>query len=609
MSRVVQSTVDQAVSSSSGWLRPASCEEDQQVLQHTAGKSDGCSSDVLTDTDSYQTADDDDQRVSPGLDDADVDPLTGTVRATELRCPADQQQDSSEEDDIADCRKQRGCQSEPEKRRRSYQFAVAKSGRLILDTNDDDVVCDLDPVEFHHRPFYKCRAGSDRRSEDVPCDLDPREFSHPSMQTTQSTMVDSNIVVKHTTSTIEDIKSMTDERMQSNSEVFEDDPRKWPSEALSLLSKGHSEVCVTERHESIVEGNVLPSIVILSPTVKTFVTDHREWIVRQSTKRAMFDFSLVADQLPSFTAVRNVDKISNQTSTSFLYGDSPEDEHFSTRLSNTDKNKESLPIVEAEVHESTELIYARLIETAALWDPFVYDDANLSSSPEKVFEGSVPFPDYDSSPSSSEAEADITADDDIYSDTAPFRADRSPTPDYDVLSPICEQDMEFHFDDDEQPEPELSAEVHSRFTDVEVGDDDAATLEPAFTKVDEDENTENKRKDADISYASELTQTGELTQCSTGYYGAQGQYSSVVESAPVVIAANKLGMLSQSQSKAHTSAADQSSLYSSLGSSSDKRRRTGKRSVTPFCSKCVICIYSSLLYLITDIFFNLWFKI
>jgi len=599
-----------------------------------ARKSDDCSSDVLTDTDSYQTADDDDQPVSPGLDDADVDALGNTPRVSGLKCSdhdADRQQDSSgesesssslEEDDRNNEKAAAGHsrlaarQGEPEKRRKSYQFAVSKSGGLIPDTNDDDVVCDLDPEEFHHQHVEtsdSCDEDSGSRSEDVPCDLDPREFSHPSVRSTQLTMpVNSNFVADLVTSTVEEGKAMSNEEKHSNSEVSEDDP----SEALSALSMGRSEVRVTERHESVVEGNLLPTIVIASPTQKTLDTDRHEWIVHQCAKRVVLDLSDVLQQLPSLTAVGDVEKLSSRVSTSFLYKDSRGDnEQVAAVLSDTSKNEELLPIVEAVICETTELIRAKLIETVALWEePYMDDDINLSSSPEKEshypFEESVPAPDYDlstsSSDTSSEAGADVAVDSDTHSDTPVCRTDRSPTPDYNTLSPVFEQDREIFFEVGGHSKPDLLAEVQkpadSRSEEIKVGDEvddyganhqpllferkgsqrfskpihrSAVILEPKVTElVNKDKTAECEQKDADISDTRELTQSAELTQHSEDLCKAPEQYRSGTESAPVVIPANDKDV-----SKTHIPSVDQPTLYSTLGHTSYKKKRTAKRSV------------------------------
>jgi len=571
---------------------------DQQVPEHVAGNSS-------SDTGSYQTADDEDDSL--------------TVREPDLQHPVDdtdEQQDisefesssSSEEDDsrisknvTVDHKRLPVRRTEPEKRRNSYQFAISKSGVLTPDPNDDLVdYDDLDPVEFHHQHQDVQKSdisddNSESHSEEF-FDLDPKEFMHRDLmqQPTQLTNV-----VQDITSTEYGVRR-SDEQKQSDSEVFEDDGHEEPLAALGLLSRGHS--VVTERREIVVKGNALPTIKIPSPTWKTLVTDRREWIVRQSVKRAVF--SVAPEQLPLLTAVGNVVKPTNHLlSTSILYKVSPEDDkQVPTRLS--DINKELLPVVEAVVHETTELIRAKLVEPAALWEPFMYDEMALSSSPEKEnsysFEERVPSPDYDLSASSSdtgsEAGADVAVEDDIHPDMLPCRIDRSPTPDYNLLSPIFE-DKEFHFDTNEHSKQESSAEVQTGFADgrhdeIEVDDLDkfecsgsqplllarkerfakpvdhsASTLEPALAEqTDEDDNMECEREDADVSSSFEQTQSAELTQPSKDSYNA-----------------GEKGMLWQSQSKTRISSADQRTLYATLGSSSEKRRRTAKRSVVIQC--------------------------
>lgn len=556
----------------------SSLKVDHQVLEHMAGKSD---SDVLSDTDSYQTADDDDLLMSVGLDDADDDTPRSTAHVSGLKyCDqnAERQQDSSEEfgssssseeDDVHTDQKVgedhwrhafRRCESE--KRRNSYQFAISTSRVLTPNTDEDNVVCDLDPREFHHEHVEmsdRSDEESDSHSEDVLWDIDPREFSHPSIQPTQLTMPqNSDFIVKHVTSTEEDGREVSDEENQSDSEVSEADPLEGPPESLSPLSKGHTDV--TERHESIIEGDVLPTIVILSPTEKVLDTDHREWIVRQSAARATFDLSVLLEQLPSLTAA---------------------------------ENKERLPIVRAVVSETTELIRAELIDTVASWvKPYIYDDLNLSSSPEKEshypFEENFPAPDYDSS-TSSEADTDVAVDSDISIDVC---NDRSPTPDYNTLSPIVEKDQEFPFDFSERSKPDIS-DVHKsadcRSDATKVSDDfddrsasqplsferkgsqryskavhpNAVPLEPELSEMGD---AAFEQKDADVSDAFDQAHFTELMQkdpCK-----AEEQYRSGTDSA------NDEGL-----SKALIPSADQSSRFSNLGRSSYVRRRTGKRSV------------------------------
>jgi len=590
MNRIFWNTGGQAMSSSvqtyPGKYEEQTSESNQQTSELTAWKAEGRSSD-----DSYQTADDDEQHVLPGLDNA-------------LAHDANQQQESCSEFESSDeddsLRLSDRHSKEMEQRRPSYQFAIAKSGHLMLDAKDDDnVVCDLDPVEFQHQHLQTsdaCCEDSDSHSEDLPCDLDPREFTHASMNVNNAS---------------EGRKSGSDKEKQFHNE---DESLLQPS---SLHSEGCNRMCMTERQESIIQGNVLRTITILCPAEKIFITERQEWIVRQSSRRAVFDFSLAWELLLPFAPAGDVDTRTSQLSTSNLYREYLSDEEqVPSRFSDARQNEEPLQIVEAVVSETTELIRAKLIETAASWDSFMYDEENFSSSPEKDgecrFEADVPSPDYDSSTSSSdtssEADDDITADEDIHSDTP--RADRSPTPDYDTLSPIFEQDMEFRFDASEHSKPQPAAEVNSdlagkltdgRSDEIKVGGDikeyeDSAgqqlvfarkgsqrfgkpalgnvlTMEPEVTEqANEVEFAEYEQKHTDISDSFEPTRSVDL-------FTLQEQYG--VVSAPVNVPPHEQGMLWQSQSKTQASPADQPTLYSTLGHSFDKRKR--KRSVLISC--------------------------
>jgi len=605
----------------------AMSEVNRQMLERAAGKSQGCSSktDVLSDSDSYETADDD-QRPLPDFIAGDVD----SQRSAPLMPDDDdeQQQDSSElesssEDDDtyadnrleADISIQSGHRSEPEKRRKSYQFAVAERGNVTPDTNDDDeddVVCDLDPAEFHHHHIQTSHRSSEgehgsSHSQFEFCGLDPREFQHSSMQ--PKTLVDLSSVEcgKCITSgtNAEDITSRCDKQNQSAGEVFEVDARQGTLEALGLLCRRQSEVCVTERHESIVEGNVTPTIVVHSPTEKLLVTDRREWIVHRPTNRAMFHYSHLLEHLPLFSAVWNVYKPTSQASESVLQlqrNSRADEQQVHARLSDTDK---SLPVIEAVVSESVELICAKLIERADLWRQ--YDDRNLSSSPEKdshyQLEEHVPPPDYDTSASSSdessesEAGADDADDDDILSQTPPHRADRSPTPDYSTLSPVVEQDAEFCFadklDDDGSDEVRVHNDMEEfayspshlfarkgsqRFSKpVYSTNSSTVNLEPTLPEqADEDKSVDHEQKDVDSSKTFDLMQAVDSAQHGTDSCRAQEQYGTGITSAPVVVALSEKDMF-QTLSKTHTLSVDQPTIYRTLGSTGDKKKRTSSR--------------------------------
>jgi len=613
----VWTTTGQAVSSLSTTYKVG-----DQELGKSALKSEECSGDVLTDTDSYQTADDDEPNVST---DADADPLNSALRVPDLQCPVDDAErrqgssdssfsssedgESHSNEKVTDGRLRiRNRRNESEKRRNSYQFAISRSGGLIPD--DDVVLNDLDPSEFHH-PHVQASDGwkedSDTCSDCVPVDLDPREFNHPSTQAARLTLFNSN--------TMEDVKYQHDGEKQSNSEVLEGSQREGPSEALPL-SKGRSKACFTERHESVVEGNLLPTIVILSPTEKILDTDRQEWTVRRCTKRAKFDFSLALKHLPWFTASENVDQLPNQVPTS------KDEKQVLTRLYDAIGSDKAVPIVEATVYETTELIRARLIETAALWESFQYDVMNLSSSPEKYsnypFEESVPSPDYESLTSSSsdtnsEADADVAVDADIHSDDMPAHhsgQSRSPTPDYDMLSPICEQGVEFSFDFSGHTEPEPAAKVCTnsvgevngdRTGEINVSDDfkesefhaskpllfarkgsqrfskpvphGVVTVESALTEQTDEDKAVESNQDADVAVSFEPKQHSE-DSCE-----AREKYRSGMETAPAVLPPNDKAVLWQSQANSHVSSGDQQNIYVALGSSTDKKRRISKRSV------------------------------
>ena len=620
MSRIVWNTTGQAVSSLSG--SPVSYEVVEGEPERSAWKSEECSSDVLTDTDSYQTADDDDRNIST---DADVDPLISALQVPDLQHPVDnaerrqgslefESSSSSEEDDsrtdikvTADDQKLQSRRSEPEKRRRSYQFAISTSERLTPDVNDDDVINDLDPVEFRHHHMQETGRGdeeSDTYSDCLPDDLDPREFTHPSMQPPQLTLLNQNIVV--------DGKARHGLQNHSNTGLSKASLHEGSSEALQL-SNGCSEVCCTERHESVVEGNLLPSIIIPSPTEKILDIDHQECFVVRTTKRVMFDFSLALQHLPLFIAGEKEVQLSSQAST--LVRDSPGGEkRVSTILCDGNGDDEPLPVVEAIISETTELIRARLIETAALWESFQYDDMNLSSSPEKYsgypFDTGVPPPDYEPFTSSSSCDTsfevgdDVAAEADVHSDEPSHNVDRSrsPTPDYDMLSPIYEQDMAFTYDSSGHTESDQAAAVRANFTVGEVHDDrndeirvhndvkefgrhvgqplllarkgsqrfskpvqrSAVTVEPELTEqADEDEAKECEQNDGVVI-------SGEMHE---------ERHRSDVETAPVAVSANDRGTLWQSQAKSQMSSGDQPNVYTTLGSTSDKRKRISKRSV------------------------------
>lgn len=603
-------------SSGQGPVSPANCEKstsgvEQQVLGgHKAVKPENCSSDAATDTDSYQTADDSDEPVSPALDDAGVDDKQRSTRpVSRLKYPdgnADSSSSLSEEDVSKKVSKDQlrleARQAESEKRRRSYQFAISECGRMIP---DHDVVCDLDPAEFHHEHVRldSSDEDSDSRSEDEFCDLDPIEFSHPSMVPTQLTMpLNSVFVVNDGTNTVEHV---SDEEKRSNSEVFAENPLKISSEASGI----HSKMCATERHESVIEGTILSTIIVPSPTEKTLDADRREWIVRRSDKRVVLDFSHVLEQLPSLTTVGNDKKLTSHVFTSLLYRGSAEDnKQVPARLLDSNEDKEPLPIVEAVVCETTELISAKLIDSPALWkESYMYDDLNLSSSPEKEshypFEENVPSPDYDSSTSSSDTNSEAGDDVPVDDDVPACRAERSPTPDYNMLSPIFEQESEFRFDVGERSELDLikvykpadsSSSNEIRVDDVEdfnaslplllerKGSQrfskpvqrNAVTLKPtAVERVDEDKTAEYQQKDDHVPVTYEQAQSVELTQkdlCRT-----QEWHRSGMESPPVVVfPSNDKGM-----SETHIPSTDQPTVYSTLGRISEKKKRTAKRSV------------------------------
>jgi len=581
-------------------------------------------SDVLTDTDSYQTADEEDQ---PGLDEADVDALQDATPHTSVppkHADRDRHSDSSggesessssssaDEDDRNIDDRLTAPQGELEKRRESYQFAVSKSGGLIPD--DEDAVCDLDPEEFHHE--RSCDEDASSQSEDdddVPCDLDPREFSHPS-SVQPAVMLSSELDVTSTT-VVEGGRAVSDDE-KTRSEVSEEDPFTGPLEALNLSYENHpGEVCVTERHESIVEGNLLPTIIIHSPTEKTLATDRGECIMHRSAVRSILDFSRIPQQSPLSMAVGNVQMPTDHESGSFLSRDSSEDgEQVFTRHSDFGKDEEQLPIVEAVVCETTELIRAKLIEAAYAWeDPYTYYEnyeANLSSSPEKMvnfsleeihfsLEDTVPLPDYastsSSSDSSSEAEDDVADD----SDMPVCRTDRSPTPDYNTLSPISEQDQEFRFDVDGPSKPELQTEVYKFTEEINTVDDigdyrtnqplsferqgsqrfakpsqhNVVTSEPVITElVDEDMTAEYQPRDVDTSNTLELmTCSAELVQQGRGSFSVpEQQYRTGMESVPVMLpAADKRA------SETNVLSTDQPTRIETLG----RRKRTADRSV------------------------------
>ena len=593
MSRAVWNATGQAVSS------PINHEVVEQEPGHMAWRSEECIGEALTDTDSYQTADDDERNIST---DADVDPPNGGLQALDREAdrrqgsPEFESSSSSEEshDDekgTEDRSRLSSRRSEPEKRRKSYQFAMSKSEGLIPNVSDDAVVNDLDPFEFHHQQLQAadgCDEDSDRFSDCVPVDLDPREFSHPSVQLVMNTDI------------AEDDKAGHDGQSQSNSGLSEASLHKGPPEALQL-SDVCSSMCSTERHESVVEGSPLPTILIPSPTERILDSDHQEWFMLRCTKRAVFDFSLALERLPLFTASENVNQ--SPIHVTMPVRVSPVDEkQVYSRL--YDDELEPLPIVEATISETTELIRARLIETAALWESFQYGDVNLSSSPEKYddypFEVSVPSPDYESfmsesSDANSEAGDDAAVDADARSDIRSRRADRSrsPTPDYDTLSPVCERDAEFSFDSNGHNEPVMhdnfAGEVRSNEVKVRgvVGEFDqplllapkgsqrfpkpvqhsTVTVESALTEqADEDEE---RKQDADVAVSIEPAQHSPDSQ----------HYRSGMETAPVYLSSNDKGTLWQSQAKSQVSSGDQPNVYATLGSSSEKRKRISKRSV------------------------------
>jgi len=600
MNRMTCNTVGQASSSSSEPLHSSNYKKDKSEVDQQKSESS------LSDADSYQTADDDDQP-SAWL-------VTGDDDAKQQQDGSEYESSSSSQDDddsdtdekvVENRSRLLGRRDDQENRRKtSYQFAVTEFGDLIRDTDDDDVVHDLDPIEFHHEHVQTSQKSDE--DSDMFYDLDPREFSHPSTQATQMTRINmtinSNVVVKYTSGSTEDGKSGSDEQKRCNSEVFEDDPHAGPLDALSLLYRGHSEVSSTERHESTVEGSVLPTIVILSPTEKTLVTDHREHIVRRCTKRAVF----IPEHLRPFIAVGK-GQLTNHVLTSVLHQCPPESEQLvSARLSSAEKDKEPLPVIKAVVSEETELIHANVISTADLWKQ--YDDTNFSSSPEKdsryPFEEGIPSPDYGSSTSSSdtgsEADADVAVDtdvalnDDIRSETPPPRTERSPTPDY-MLSP--ERGMEFgKLADGESDEIEEVDGVKEEFRYdprqllfARTGSQrfpkpvhpPAVTLEPALPEqADENRNTEYDQNSADISNAVELTQSV-ASPYSRDSYRAREQCRAGIESAPVTFSPNEQGMFDQSHLNTRTSSADKSTIYNTLGQ--NKKRRTAKRSVVISC--------------------------
>ena len=591
-------------SSSSGPVSSANCQKgtsevEQQMLRHKATKPDNCSSDATTDTDSYQTADDSDEPISPALDDAGVNDTQSSTRPVSVVKDPDGDADSSSEEDDKkkvneDQLRYKARQGETEKRRDSYQFAISEYGRMIP---DHDVVCDLDPAEFHHEHVRTDSSDedSDSHSEDEFCDLDPTEFSHPSTVPTQLTMpLNSVFVLNDGTSTVE----------HGNGEVFVDDPLQGSSEASGV----HSEMCATERHESVIEGNILSTIIIPSPTEKTLDADHREWIMHRSDKRAVLDFSHVLEQLPSLTTVGNDKKLTSHVFTSLLYRDFAEgSKQVRATLSDTNEDRESLPIVEAVVCETTELISAKLIDSAALWkESYMYDVLNLSSSPEKEghypFEENVPSPDYDSSTSSSDTSSEAGDDVAVDSDMPACRTERSPTPDYNTLSPIFEQDSEFRFDVGEHSELDLrkvyKATDSSSSKEIRVDDVDdfnaslpllferkgsqrfskpvhrsAVTLKPMpVEQVDEDKIAEYQQKEDYVPVTFEQAKSVELMQkdlCKTQEWPRSG-----MEAAPVVFASNDKGM-----PETHIPSTDQPTVYSTLGQITEKKKRTAKRSV------------------------------
>ena len=606
MNRIACNTVGQASSSSTEPLHSSNYKKDKSEVDQQKSESS------LSDADSYQTADDDDQPSAWRVTVDDAKQQLPTDGSEYESSSSSQDDDDSDADEKVTENRSRlsGRRGDQENRRKtSYQFAVTEFGDLMRDTDDDEVVHDLDPVEFHHEHVQTSQKSDE--DCDMFCDLDPREFSHPSTQLTQFTRINmtinSNVVVKYTSSSTEDGKSGSDEQKRCNSEVFEDDPHEGPLDALSFLSRGHSEVSSTERHESTVEGSVLPTIVIRSPTEKTLVTDHREHIVRRCTKRAVF----VPEHLQPFIAVGN-GQLTNHVLTSVLHRCPPESEELaSARLSSAEKDKEPLPVIEAVVSEETELICANVISTAD-------DDANFSSSPEKEshypFEEGIPSPDYGSSTSSSdtgsEADADVAVDtdvaldDDIRADTPPPRAHRSPTPDY-MLSP--ERGMEFgKLADVESDEIEEVDGVNeefrydpSRLSFARAGSQRfpkavhhrTVTLESALPEqADEDRSMEYDQNSAHISNAVEPTHTV-ASLYSRDSYRAREQYRAGIESAPVTFSPNEQGMFDQNQLNTRTASADKSTIYNTLGQ--NKKRRTAKRSVVVYRVLFCFCHHSS----------------
>ena len=605
MSRVACNTVGQAISSSSssGPLRSSSYEKHKsEVNQHMAEKSESS----LSDADSYQTADDDDQPSTwqVPVDDAKEQQDGSEYESSSSSSRDEDDSDTDEKVTEGHSRLPRRCIDLEKRRKASYQFAVTESGDLVRDTDDDDVVHDLDPREFHHRHKQKSRR-SDEDSELVD-DLDPLEFMHSSTQEMHSSIqethvtsinmtINANVLVNvqlTSTGSAEDDKSRSDEQRWYNSEVFVDDPPEGPLDAaVSLLHRGHSEMSSTERHESTIEGNVLPTIIIRSPTEKTLVTDRREHIVRRCTKRAVF----IPEHLLPFIAVGN-GQLTNQVLTSVLHRYPPDNEELvPARRSSTEKDKETLPVIAAVVSEKPDIVHAKLISSSDLWEQ--YPDTNLSSSPEKgshySFEEGEPYPDYGSSTSSSdtgsEAEADVAVGDDIHSDTPPHRTDRSPTPDY-MPSPISERGTEFgKLADGERAEIEEVDDVKEEFerdpshSFARRGSQrfpkpvHHPISEPALPQqADEDKTMEYDQNNAELSNAIALKQSIDSMRDPCW---AHEECRAGMEPAPVAFSQNEQGMFDKSGLNTRTSSAH---IYNTLGSQK-KRRRTGTRSVVISC--------------------------
>jgi len=548
-------------------------------VQPLSGRPEGCSSDV--DTDSYLTADDDDHVLNANVPSVQLHPFHESSRqrdSSEFESYSSSSSSSSlEEDDslagekvTADHPRLESCHSDPEKRRKSYQFAVSNCGNLIPDTNDDgDMVCDLDPAEFHHS---HCRTSQDDSESgglvELLYDLDPVEFNHPPLQPTSTEA--------EQCTTVEGEDSDDEERQRQ-------------------CCRGQSDVCSIERHESVIEGSALSTIVIPSPTDKTCCIDidHREWVVHQCTVRA-------AVHLSQLLSVLRTDRSSRVMSS--------DDETLINSSSRV-----ALPIIEAVVSETTELIRATLVDSSVLWESVMFDDNfNLSTSPGKEFhyEARTPSPDYDGSVLSSSC-SEVGVDDN--DDAVHPRTEGSPTPDYD-------SDVEFHVDDVDEyaKSPPLAGMcageiAASRDNSIEaiksVKEHEGNVTEPLTGRglqryLWPDHHTALSMAPAQTS--GEIESTREYVQEASSPVSELPQFSdhridsfrrekgiTEMETAPAVLSQNNTtASLWQSRSTSAISLpADQRTLNSTLGRRSYKKMHTGKRLADLYILCCSLFIW------------------